>query len=66
MFSTRTNWTLTPNAFARAIEESRKSKKEILDLSVSNPTEAGIRPDTKEVLTALVHQGAIGIDHPRV
>jgi alanine-synthesizing transaminase len=59
MFSTRTNWTLTPNAFTRAIEESRKSKKEILDLSVSNPTEAGIRPDTKEVLTALVHQGAM-------
>ena len=59
MFSTRTNWTLTPNAFTRAIEESRASGQTILDLSVSNPTEAGIRPDTKEVLSALVHQSAM-------
>ena len=38
MFSRRTNWHLAPNALTRAIEQVRASGKEILDLTVSNPT----------------------------
>src|SRR5437660_1270710 len=44
MFSQRTNWRLSPNALTRAIEEARASGQRILDLTISNPTEAGVRP----------------------
>jgi alanine-synthesizing transaminase len=53
MFSQRTNWKLTPNAFTTAVAEVRASGQEILDLTLSNPTEAGIEPDGEAVLAAL-------------
>jgi alanine-synthesizing transaminase len=53
MFSERTNWRLNPNALTRAIEAARASGQEILDLAVSNPTEAGVRPAAEIVLAAL-------------
>jgi alanine-synthesizing transaminase len=59
MFSQRTNWRLGPNALTRAIEEARASEQKILDLTVSNPTEAGVRPDAKIVLAALVNPEAM-------
>jgi alanine-synthesizing transaminase len=62
MFSHRTNWPLSPNAFTRALEELRASEQEIFDLTVSNPTEAGIRPDTQPVLTALANPDAMDYD----
>lgn len=62
MFSHRTNWRLTPNALTRAIEEARTSGKKILDLTVSNPTEAGVRPDPEIVLAALVNPEAMHYD----
>jgi len=62
MFSQRTNWRLTRNALARAIEEARTSGQKILDLTVSNPTEAGIRPDAEIVLAALANPEAMHYD----
>jgi aspartate/methionine/tyrosine aminotransferase len=62
MFSQRTNWRLAPNALTRAIEEARASGQEILDLTVSNPTEAGIRPDPEIVLAALANPEAMRYD----
>jgi aspartate/methionine/tyrosine aminotransferase len=59
MFSHRTNWRLAPNALTRAIEEVRASGQEILDLTVSNPTEAGVRLDPEVVLGALVNPAAM-------
>src|SRR5579859_2865716 len=59
MFSHRTNWRLGPNALTRAIEEVRASGQEILDLTVSNPTEAGVRPDAEIVLAALTNPEAM-------
>jgi aspartate/methionine/tyrosine aminotransferase len=59
MFSTRTNWHLAPNALTRAIEEVRASKQEILDLTVSNPTEAGMRLDPEVVLGSLLNPEAM-------
>jgi len=62
MFSHRTNWRLSPNALTRAIEEARISGQEILDLTVSNPTEAGVRPDPEIVLAALANPEAMHYD----
>jgi aspartate/methionine/tyrosine aminotransferase len=62
MFSHRTNWHLTPNALTRATEQVRASGKEILDLTVSNPTEAGIHLDPEVVLGALVNPEAMRYD----
>jgi len=62
MFSHRTNWRLQPNALARALEQARSSGQKILDLTVSNPTEAGIRPDSDTVLAALANPAALQYD----
>jgi len=62
MFSQRTNWRRIPNAITHAIEEMRASGQEILDLTVSNPTEAGIRPDPEIVLPALANPEAMRYD----
>lgn len=59
MFSQRTNWRLSPNALTRAIEEARASGQKILDLTISNPTEAGVRPDSEIVLAALANPEAM-------
>jgi len=62
MFSQRTNWRLTQNALTRAIEDTRASGKIILDLTVSNPTEAGVLPNSKAVLAALSNPQAMRYD----
>ena len=62
MFSHRTNWPLAQNAFTRALEELRASGQKIIDLAVSNPTEAGVRPDPEAVLSALANPDAMGYD----
>ncbi len=62
MFSQRTNWQLSPNALTRAIAEARASGQKILDLTISNPTEAGIRPDPEIVLAALANPEAMHYD----
>lgn len=62
MFSHRTNWRLSPNALTRALKEARASEQKILDLTVSNPTEAGVRPDPEIVLAALVNPEAMHYD----
>jgi alanine-synthesizing transaminase len=59
MFSRRTNWPLTPNAFTRGLEHVRASGKKTFDLTVSNPTEAGIRLDAEVVLGALINPRAM-------
>ena len=62
MFSHRTNWPLALNAFTRALEEVRASGQEILDLTISNPTEAGIQLDPEVVLGALTNPDAMRYD----
>jgi alanine-synthesizing transaminase len=62
MFSHRTNWPLTQNAFTRALEEVCASGQEVFDLTVSNPTEAGVRPDPQVVLSALANPEAMCYD----
>jgi len=62
MFSQRTNWRLSPNALSLAIEEARASGQQVLDLTVSNPTEAGMRHDAEIVLAALANPEAMHYD----
>lgn len=62
MFSNRTNWHLAPNALSRVLQEVRASGQEIYDLTISNPTEAGVSPDAEAVLDALVNPGALRYD----
>jgi aspartate/methionine/tyrosine aminotransferase len=59
MFSRRTNWPLTPNPLTRALEEVRASGQDVLDLTVSNPTEAGVQFDPEVVLEAFVNPEAM-------
>jgi alanine-synthesizing transaminase len=62
MFSHRTDWQRSPNALTRAIVEARASGRKILDLTVSNPTEAGVRPEAEIVLAALANPEAMHYD----
>jgi alanine-synthesizing transaminase len=52
MFSQRTNWKLTPNKYTRALEELRSSGEPLIDLTISNPTECGLRYDSAAILGA--------------
>jgi aspartate/methionine/tyrosine aminotransferase len=45
MFSDRTNWKLTCNRLTEALEEVRSSGARVLDLTISNPTRAGLLYD---------------------
>ena len=53
MFSDRSNWSLTPNALSSLLEAKKADGVRILDLTESNPTQAGLHYNTKEILAAL-------------
>src|ERR1700741_3492913 len=62
MFSKRTDWRLTPNRFSQAQAELRAAGTEIFDLSVSNPTRAGLQLDQDAVLQSLAQPEALDYD----
>ena len=53
MFSSRTNWHLENNRLTQALEEHRRSGREVLDLTASNPTTCGFTYPQSEILAAL-------------
>lgn len=53
MFAGRTDWKLTANPLAEALERARAQKQKILDLTASNPTECGFIYDTRAIMRAL-------------
>jgi alanine-synthesizing transaminase len=59
MFASRTNWPLETNRLTRALEEHRKSGKQLFDLTASNPTECGLAYPEREILTALSNPRAL-------
>jgi alanine-synthesizing transaminase len=59
MLASRTKWRLDPNQFAQALEAHRRAGKELLDLTVSNPTECGLVYPEQEILTALADPRAL-------
>jgi len=62
MFSNRTNWRLAQNRFTQSVEEVRASGAKVLDLTVSNPTRAGLRYDAPAILGALGSPRALDYD----
>jgi alanine-synthesizing transaminase len=62
MFSDRTNWKLAQNRFTTAVDEVRASGTKILDLTVSNPTRAGLHFDEQAILGALASPLALDYD----
>jgi alanine-synthesizing transaminase len=59
MFASRTNWRLETNRLTRALEEHRRSGKELFDLTASNPTTCGFDYPEREILTALADPRAL-------
>ena len=62
MFSQRTNWKLSPNRFAQALEAARSSGEPILDLTLSNPTQCGFAYDHGAILKALQSPASLSYD----
>src|SRR5438067_10118992 len=61
MFSSRTSWTIEANALSRMLTELRQSGRDILDLTVSNPTQCGFSYDP-EILSALAQPGGLSYE----
>jgi alanine-synthesizing transaminase len=62
MFSRRTGWKLTPNRFTEAQRELRAAGREVMDLTVSNPTRAGLAYDAQSILESLSRPEAMDYD----
>jgi alanine-synthesizing transaminase len=62
MFSRRTAWRLEPNPFSEAVREAQASNRKILDLTVSNPTRAGILYEQTAILNALRNEKSLDYD----
>jgi aspartate/methionine/tyrosine aminotransferase len=61
-FSERTNWKLGLNRFTQAVEEVRATGARMFDLTVANPTQAGLEYDSATILRALAFPGALDYD----
>ena len=62
MFSNRTNWKLTKNRLTEALEQVRSSGAHVLDLTISNPTRAGLHYDESQILRSLASPEALDYD----
>jgi alanine-synthesizing transaminase len=59
MFSSRLDWDLQPNRIAALVEAKRRAGAEILDLTESNPTRAGLAYPARELLSALADERSL-------
>ena len=59
MFSSRLNWNLRPNRLSALLEEKRAAGADVLDLTESNPTRAGLAYPQAEILAALADADAL-------
>jgi aspartate/methionine/tyrosine aminotransferase len=62
MFSRRTDWALTPNCFTQVQQELQAAGREVLDLTISNPTRAELHYDAETILQALVNPKVMDYD----
>jgi aspartate/methionine/tyrosine aminotransferase len=66
MFSDRTGWRLTRNRLTDALEEAKvqavQVQRRVLDLTLSNPTRAGLHYDEPKILQSLASQHAMDYD----
>jgi alanine-synthesizing transaminase len=61
-FSKRTGWDVGESGFAAAIRAARAAGRELVDLTVSNPTVCGFDYDAEEILRPLSDPGAMTYD----
>ncbi len=62
MFSQRTGWKLNPNRFTQVHRELQAAGREVLDLTISNPTRGGLLYDADRLLHALADPRAMEYD----
>jgi len=62
MYSDRTNWKLTRNRLSEALEEVTSSGARVLDLTISNPTRAGLHYDDSRILQSLASPRSMEYD----
>ena len=62
MFSDRTNWKLARNRLTETLDALRATGVRILDLTISNPTRAGLQYDQPAILQSLASPHAIDYD----
>jgi alanine-synthesizing transaminase len=62
VFSRRTDWKLTPNRFTEALDQVRRSGAEIIDLTISNPTRAGLTYNEGVILDSLRNTKSLDYD----
>ena len=62
MFSNRTNWKLTLNPFTVAHQQALREGRELLDLTISNPTRAGFDYQQTTILDALRNSRSLDYD----
>jgi aspartate/methionine/tyrosine aminotransferase len=62
MFSNRTNWKLTQNRLTETLAQARSSGARVLDLTISNPTRAGLHYDEPQILKSLSSPQAMDYD----
>jgi alanine-synthesizing transaminase len=61
-FSARTGWDVGESGFAAAIREARAAGRDLVDLTVSNPTVCGFDYDAAAILAPLASAGAMTYD----
>jgi alanine-synthesizing transaminase len=61
-FSQRTNWHRQQNKLTELLDSLRKSGKDVLDLTVSNPTECGFIYPEKEILSSFENHSSMVYD----
>lgn len=61
-FSNRTGWEPGENEWAQALRKERASGREVIDLTVSNPTACGLEPGGADLLRPLADAGALRYD----
>lgn len=59
MFASRTNWNLAENRLTQAIGEHRRAGRALIDLTLSNPTDAGFSYDEPTILAALQNSSSL-------
>lgn len=59
MFSSRLNWSLTPNPLTQLLEAKRAQGAPILDLTESNPTRCGFHYDDAAILSTMAQPQAM-------
>jgi len=62
MFSRRTDWKLAPNRLTMAIDEARAAGRQPIDLTISNPTRAGISYHVSAILDSLGRNRSLDYD----